>query len=94
MAIWLHYDQAENRMFCHTVVEACIKGMALPGGRKKDAFVTVVFFLCLHSSCSVMYCLFITKIRDYCAFFSLFLFSMYMYIFMSVVFFQRFHIMV
>ena len=38
---WLHYDQAEGRMFCHTCVEACKKGMAMPGGRKKDTFITV-----------------------------------------------------
>ena len=38
---WLNYDQAEDRMFCHTGVEACKKGMTMPGGRKKDAFITV-----------------------------------------------------
>ena len=28
-------------MFCHTCVQAFKKGMTLPGGKKKDAFITV-----------------------------------------------------
>ena len=39
---WLHYDQAEDRMFCHTCCQAVKQGLAIRGAdKKKDAFITI-----------------------------------------------------
>ena len=38
---WLHYDQVEDKMFCHTCALALKQGSTIPVARKKDAFITV-----------------------------------------------------
>ena len=41
---WLHYDQAEDKMFCHTCCQAIKQGNTKPlAEKKKDTFLTVGF---------------------------------------------------
>lgn len=37
---WLHYDQVEDKMYCHTCVQALRQGSLTLVGKKKDAFLT------------------------------------------------------
>lgn len=39
---WLHYNQVEDKMFCHTCCQAAKQGMTTHGAeKKKDTFLTV-----------------------------------------------------
>ena len=38
---WLHYDQVEDKMFCHTCCQALKQVNIKLGERKKDTFLTV-----------------------------------------------------
>jgi len=38
---WLHYDQAEDRIYCHTCCQAVKQGMTMHAAdKKKDTFIT------------------------------------------------------
>ena len=38
---WLHYDQVNDRMFCHVCVTAVKQGSTSLVGKKKDSFISV-----------------------------------------------------
>ena len=40
---WLHYDQAEDKVFCHTCCQAIKQGNMMLVEKKKDTFLTIGF---------------------------------------------------